>query len=386
MTNDQQNIHSHPDGSSSLSLDAEGALKKEERFDVHDRRREESSRMRRKDRKAEPGRGNKIIHVVFGPGGGRIEPADAAIERKVKAIEDGDVPVPSSREPVSDMFTLTEVSRLLGLSLARLRSLDKNGVVTPTGKRRGHRAYTFQDIIALRAARDLLAKKVRLRDVSRAIDSIRIALPKVTRPLAELSIVSDGKSVVLRSQNGNYEPISGQMILDFEVRSLRDDVVRVLRPTAGRARAKTAYDLYVRASHYDENPDTLDEAERLYRKAIELDPWLAIAYTNLGNICFRRGQDEQAEKLYRKALLIDRIQPEAQYNLGYVMLERGHPEDAIENFKGAIATDPRFADAYFNLAMAYEQIGKAEDARPCWKKYLEIEPTGTWAEIARKHL
>ncbi len=303
------------------------------------------------------------------------------------ALFDDDVaPVPSSREPVSDLFTMSEVAKLLGLSTGRLRSLDKAGIVTPTGRRRGHRAYTFQDIIALRAARDLLAKKVRLRDVARAIDSIRKALPKVTRPLAELSIVSDGQRVVLRSATGSYEPVSGQLLLDLEVRSLRDDVVRVLRPTAGRARAKTAYDLYVRASQFDEDPGTLDEAERLYRRAIELDPWLAIAYTNLGNICFRRGDEPQAEKLYKKALLIDTTQPEAQYNLGYVMLERGQAAEAIDFFRGAIKSDPRFADAYFNLAMAYEQTGNVEEARPCWKRYLEIEPSGTWAEIARKHL
>jgi hypothetical protein len=36
--------------------------------------------------------------------------------------------------------------------------------------------------------------------------------------------------------------------------------------------------------------------------------------------------------------------------------------------------------------MAYEGIGDAVRARPCWKHYLELEPAGTWAEIARKHL
>ena len=85
-------------------------------------------------------------------------------------------------------------------------------------------------------------------------------------------------------------------------------------------------------------------------------------------------------------LAVDAAQPEAQYNLGYVMLEHGRPADAIRFFKGAIASDPQFADAYFNLAMAYEQTGDSVRARPCWRKYLEIEPTGTWAEIARKHL
>jgi tetratricopeptide (TPR) repeat protein len=281
---------------------------------------------------------------------------------------------------------MTEVARLLSMSTGRVRTLHKSGIVAPTGRRRGHRAYTFQDLIALRAARDLLAKRVRLRDVARAIDSIRRALPKVTRPLAELSIVSDGRKVVLKSPSGTYEPITGQMLLDFEVRALRDDVVRILRPNAGKARARTAYDTYVRASQLDEDPATLDEAEALYKRAIELDPWLAIAYTNLGNICFRRGEEDEALALYKKALQIDRAQPEAQYNLGYVMLERGQPADAIEFFLGAIKSDPRFADAYFNLAMAYEQTDQADKARPCWRKYLEIEPTGTWAEIARKHL
>ncbi|MBK6516901.1 MAG: tetratricopeptide repeat protein [Polyangiaceae bacterium] len=332
----------------------------------------------------------KVIHVVFGPGGGRVEAAAAGaashgVGDPPGASDEAEAPR-SGREPVTDLFSLGEVARLLGVSSGRLRSLDKNGVVTPTGRRRGRRAYTFQDLIALRAARDLLAKKVRLKDVARAIASIRTALPRVTRPLAELSIVSDGRQVVLRSESGTFEPISGQMLLDFEVKSLRDDVVRVLRPNAGRARAKTAYDLYVRASQLDEDPATLPEAESLYQRAIELDPWLAIAYTNLGNINFRRGDEDRAVELYRRALLIDGAQPEAQYNLGYVMLERGNAGEAIEHFNRAIQSDPRFADAYFNLAMAYEQTGSPDLARPCWRKYLELEPTGTWADIARKHL
>lgn len=292
----------------------------------------------------------------------------------------------SSREPVTDLFTGPEVVKLLGISTGRLRSLDRTGIVSPTGRRRGRRAYTFSDIIALRAARDLLAQKVRLRDVARAIEKIQSALPRVTKPLSELRIVSDGKRVVVKTSAGAYEPLTGQMVLDFDIRALRDDVVRVLRPIAGKARARTAYDLYVRASQYDEDPSTMDQAEALYRRALELDPWLAIAYTNLGNICFRRSDEVEAERLYRKALEIDRTQPEAQYNLGYVMLERGQAAEAIAYFHGAIASDPRFADAYFNLAMAYEQVGDPQQARPCWRKYLEIEPTGTWAEIARKHL
>ena len=322
----------------------------------------------------------KIIHVVFGPGGGRWDPA--MLPNQVKPID----ATGGAKEPVSDVFTRSEIQRLIGLTDSRLRTLDRAGVVSPSAKKKGRRAYDFSDLIALRAAKSLLDQKVRLKDVTRAIGMLRLELPKIQSPLHELRIVSDGRRVIVQSEVGAYEPISGQMMLDLEVKELRDDIVRVLRPTAGRERAKQAYELYLRASQLDEDPQTMNEAIALYQRAIEIDPWLAIAYTNLGNIAFRRQDVDEAERRYRKALEVDNRQPEAQYNLGYLMLERGCPELSIEYFLGALAADPQFADAYFNLAMAYEQSGHPDKARPLWQNYIALEPQGTWTEIARRHL
>jgi DNA-binding transcriptional MerR regulator len=324
-------------------------------------------------------RDEKIIHVVFGPGGGRVQKQG---ERATAPLGESS----TGREPLTDLFTSGEISRLLGISQARLCTFDRAGVVSPTGRRRGRRAYSFSDLIALRTAQSLLERRVRLRDVTRAVGALKRSLPKVTRPLQELRIVSDGQHVIVHTTDGAFEPLTGQMVLDFEVKALRDDVVRVLRPSAGRERARTAYELYLRASQLDEDPLSMDDAELLYREAISLDPWLAIAYTNLGNIRFRRHDADAAEVLYKKALEIDGRQPEAQYNLGYVMLERGQPELSVPLFHGAIEADPKFADAYFNLAMAYEQIGETSKARPFWKNYISLEPSGTWTEIAKRHL
>lgn len=328
------------------------------------------------------GNGGEVIHVAFGPGGGRI---DHALTPKTDAVE----AAPSTSklgEPVTDVFSPREVSRLLGLSPARLRSLDKAQIVSPSALRNGRRAYTFQDLIALRATHDLLARHVRVKDVALAIGALRRALPRVTRPLQELRIVSDGRKVVVRAEGGTFEPISGQMMLDFRVDGLRADVVRVLRQDTVRERSRTAFDLYVRASALDEDATSFDEAVSLYKQAIELDPNLAIAYTNLGNIRFRMGDEHGAEQLYKRALDIDSRQPEAHYNLGYVMLERGRAIEAVTFFSAAIVSDPRFADAHFNLAMAYEALEDKAKARVHWKKYLDLEPTGAWADIARDHL
>jgi Flp pilus assembly protein TadD/DNA-binding transcriptional MerR regulator len=347
--------------------------------DMLERRNPGRGKGRRSGRASGRDGGGTVIHVDFArrargesdaPPGARLSTA----------------PPPAGPEPVTDLFSPREVQKLLGVAPARLRSLDRAGIVTPSGSRSGRRAYTFQDLIALRATRDLLEHQVKMQDVARAIGALRQSLPRVTRPLQELRIVSDGRRVVVRSEDGLFEPISGQMVLDFHVTSLRDDVVRVLRPATSPSRARTAYDLYAKASTLDEDPTTFDEAEALYKEAIRLDPTLAIAYTNLGNIAFRRGDDASAEALYVRALALDDRQPEAHYNLGYVMLERGDPSRAVPHFERAVEADPRFSDAHFNLAMAYEQCGLRAKARGHWRRYLELEPDGTWSDIARKHL
>lgn len=336
------------------------------------------------------GTDGKIIHVHFG--GKRARGAtDPGRRRRVEkegpqAQTPSEPPPTAAIEPTRDVYTRAEVEKLTGASNGKLRALERNGVVVPSGKRGSRRAYTFQDLIALRAALGLLAKGVKVRDVVRAVSALKTAIPRVKKPLTELNVTSDGGKIVVRSAEGTFLPATGQMMIDFDVRALREDVVRVLRPAVKQHRARTAFEIYKRASELDEDPRTMDDAAKLYREAIETDPLLAIAYTNLGNILFRKGDEAAAEALYSKALAIDPRQPEAKYNLGYLMLERHELDVAIRYFQGAIEADPRFADAYFNLAMAYEELGDRRNARPLWRTYLELEPSGTWADIARQHL
>ena len=151
-------------------------------------------------------------------------------------------------------------------------------------------------------------------------------------------------------------------------------------------KAEAAHALYVRAGEIDDDPGRYAEAEALYRRAVELDPTLAIAHTNLGNLRFRRGDESEAVSLYRRALEIDDRQPEAHYNLGYVLLNQGDTWRSILSFRRAIEADPLFADAHFNLAFAFRRMGEDRSARQHWKRYLALEPTGTWAPTAKRHL
>ncbi len=332
----------------------------------------------------------RIIHVAFGPGGGRIPasvseqdvPAenDALVDARVESLEGRE------GEPLTDVFTRREVARLLHVSESRLRWLDQQHIVSPSATKGTRRVYTFQDLIALRATRELLARDVRPRDVARAIGALRYTLPRVTRPLHELRIVSDGRKIVVRTSDGSFEPVTGQMLLDFEVATLKDDVLRVLRPSISADRRQTAYDYYLEASALDEVPETFPHALELYERAVQIDPTLAIVYTNMGNIKFRQGNFDLAQELYHKALQYDEGQPEAHYNIGYMQFDRQEYPSAIRFFDLALERDPRFSDAHFNLALACERTGDRKRARIHWKQYLELEPTGAWADVARGHL
>lgn len=152
------------------------------------------------------------------------------------------------------------------------------------------------------------------------------------------------------------------------------------------SRVTRARALYDRAKELDETPSTYSEAEHLYLEAIRLDPGLAIAYTNIGNVRYRLRDILGAERWYREALERDPKQPEATYNLGTTALEEQNYSSAIKLLKRAIALDSAFADAWFTLADATEKSGNVRKAKPYWQRFLELSPTGEWSDLAREHL
>jgi DNA-binding transcriptional MerR regulator len=211
-----------------------------------------------------------------------------------------------AHDPLADLYSTVEVARLFGLTASRLRYWDTSGFLQPSGRHGRRRYYTFQDLIGVRAAKSLLDSGMPLQKVRRSVDALRASLPKVTRPLSELRVSMDGHSLLVRDEEGSFEPTTGQLALDFEVSALRDDVVRVLRPaTQTEAHRKKAYEYYLEGCRLDEDESTFDRAEEAYRTAIELDMTLSNALTNLGNLRFRRGDAASARKLYAQALEVD---------------------------------------------------------------------------------
>ena len=192
--------------------------------------------------------------------------------------------------------------------------------------------------------------------------------------------------MVVADDDHEFEVHSGQLIMDFSVQSIHESIVAELPSHRQDPDHRSAYEWYLEGCRLDETEELLELAEEAYHRAIYLDPTLANAYTNLGNLRYRAGAAQDAKTLYIKAIEVDRNQPEAHYNLGFLEFEDGELEKAWRCFEQAVELDPTFADAHFNLAMTLFRLDEDDLARNHWRRYLSLEPTGPWADIARRRL
>jgi tetratricopeptide (TPR) repeat protein len=149
-------------------------------------------------------------------------------------------------------------------------------------------------------------------------------------------------------------------------------------------------------------------AVEAYQKAIDIkkgatndkDPNaaanLAAYYNNLAEAYAKSNKPDDALKTYEQAAQVDPPHAAQYYfNEGAVLTNAGKVDQALQAFDKVIAADPNRADAYYWKGV--NMIGKATlskdgkmDAPPgtaeAFQKYLELQPTGSYAEPAKQML
>src|SRR5438128_1741467 len=94
-------------------------------------------------------------------------------------------------------YTVREVSAMLGLSAAQIRSFASKGFLTPERGDRGELRFGFHDLVILRTAGELNAAKIPPRKVRRVLEKLREQLP-AGRSITAVRIAADGERVVVR--------------------------------------------------------------------------------------------------------------------------------------------------------------------------------------------
>jgi tetratricopeptide (TPR) repeat protein len=300
-----------------------------------------------------------------------------------------------------ELYSIRDVSRILAVQESRLRYWTQTGFVGPSVRKGGRFYYTFPDLVAVKAAKDLLETGMPLQRVRKNVEALKHALPGDTHPTTKLRVCCDGETIVALADDVAFQPIGGQVVMAFSLPSFGDHVVATLAmprapaPTAIPAPVEdepteansgtTAYRNFVEACAAEDRGDA-DTAEHLFRLAIELEPRMAAALTNLGNLVYRQGELHEARGLYERALEHDPAQPEARYNLANLLEDLGETELAIAELRRVCAAAPEFADAHYNLGIMLAQVGGTTQARQCLERYLELDATSDWAHHARSYL
>jgi len=145
-----------------------------------------------------------------------------------------------------------------------------------------------------------------------------------------------------------------------------------------------------------EQEAAMNKGLEMYLKALELKPEEAAYHNNYALALARAKKFNEAQAELQKAAQID--PPNAgryYYNLGALLVNSGQLEPSGEAFKKALEADSNYADAHYQWGMYLVakatttpegKIVPPPGTKEAFQKYLELKPTGPFADSAKSML
>ncbi|MEI6502013.1 MAG: tetratricopeptide repeat protein, partial [Armatimonadota bacterium] len=126
----------------------------------------------------------------------------------------------------------------------------------------------------------------------------------------------------------------------------------------------------------------LENAARMYQKALKLNPRSAEAHTRFGLLLVQQHQLEDGLQHLKTALEIGPESADAHMNLAGVLADTGQLEEAMAHCEQALRLDPKCADAHYSLGFALANRGKMDEALAHYQKAVEFKPDSAEAHNA----
>ena len=186
------------------------------------------------------------------------------------------------------------------------------------------------------------------------------------------------------SKNALYPYWLGR--LDYEDHQYEGAIRLFLQATALDPAMARAYDNLGLCYFYRNDNDL---AVKAFARSIELErnqphpsPW---PYVNLAATLEFLGRAQQAEENLRQALRLDPGLAEAHFQLGNVLAHQNRLEAAVGEFKEAIRLNAQYAEPHLALAHIYRQTARKADAEEEVKSYLRLHGSPTEAGLGPQH-
>lgn len=121
-----------------------------------------------------------------------------------------------------------------------------------------------------------------------------------------------------------------------------------------------------------------DEAEKYFRRAIELNPFLSLAHYHYAWLLFLMGRHEEAVFEHELAQRYDPFNPMIVGHNGILFAYLGRYEEAIREVNKSFEIQKNCPDGYFALVETYLALGKDKEAIATNKKFVETNPEWLW--------
>jgi superkiller protein 3 len=124
-------------------------------------------------------------------------------------------------------------------------------------------------------------------------------------------------------------------------------------------------------------------AEAAYKRAIELDPNVAMYYYNLGNLYTKWQRPQQSLAALNKAKALAPQNMAIRQNLGYTMCKFNLFSDAVTEFREMLDMDPHWNMARPCLIKALDSLGRrteADQVERDYKLYKSSDDSGEDAD------
>jgi len=119
--------------------------------------------------------------------------------------------------------------------------------------------------------------------------------------------------------------------------------------------------------------ENLPRAEFFFQKLLDLKE-NPVYYSNLALTLYQQNRLEEAAKLYERAIEMDNKKPGRFVSLAHVYNKMGEMEKALRYFEEASRLDTRNLDYLWNLLEYYEKFSRLQDMRRVIKRILELDP------------
>lgn len=128
--------------------------------------------------------------------------------------------------------------------------------------------------------------------------------------------------------------------------------------------------------------DAWEKAITAANAALAISPDEPDMFAILAQAYEKTGNKEKAKEFKAKAP----ANPPQLYNDAAKLINAGNDKEAEPLLKRAVDADPSFAQAEYELGMVYVRLGNVAGAKEHLQKYLELEPNGKEAPVAKEML